>query len=232
MWGAIASAAGSIAGALLGSNAQKEANEANRDIAKDQMAFQAGMSSTSYQRATADMRTAGLNPMLAYQQGGASTPTGASAQMQSEYTGALEKGVSSAMDAIRLKKEIAAVDSQNDLNRAAEQTQKSQAVLNSSSAKAQEANAIAATQNALKSATEQKLLESQYGAVSEKAKYDKEMYKQGQKYSDYDSFMNRVKSATGVLNDAASILKPRINIFNQRDHHYDGGGSAPWKKGD
>ncbi|AXH77859.1 MAG: DNA pilot protein [Microviridae sp.] len=41
--------------------------------------FQESLSNTAYQRATADMRSAGLNPMLAYSQGGASTPGGSMA---------------------------------------------------------------------------------------------------------------------------------------------------------
>lgn len=45
--------------------------------AQQQMDFQREMSGSSYQRAVGDLKAAGLNPMLAYSQGGASTPGGA-----------------------------------------------------------------------------------------------------------------------------------------------------------
>lgn len=56
------------------------ANQFSAEQVAKNREFQERMSNTSYQRGTEDMKAAGLNPMLAYSQGGASSPSGNAAQ--------------------------------------------------------------------------------------------------------------------------------------------------------
>jgi hypothetical protein len=77
-WGA---AMGGIGGGLLAYFGQKETNAANAQRANEQMWFQERMRANQYQTTVADLKAAGLNPMLAYSQGGAGNLQGATAQM-------------------------------------------------------------------------------------------------------------------------------------------------------
>lgn len=61
-------------GDALGVGAQRRQQEFNAAQAYTQRSWEEYMSNTAYQRAVVDMQKAGLNPALAYGQGGASTP--------------------------------------------------------------------------------------------------------------------------------------------------------------
>lgn len=137
---------GPAIGGIASAFGQASANQANRDIAaqtnasnlaisREQMDFQERMSSSAWQRGVRDMTAAGINPLLAASQGGASSPPGAAvgsvtgAPMQSTMHGA-NQAAASAVQALRTKLDLDNLRATNRVLREDEQQKRSQIHLN------------------------------------------------------------------------------------------------------
>jgi len=107
--GAVAGPVGSLIGGLFGSSAQSQANKANIKLNRENREWSERMSNTEWQRGVADMKAAGMNPMLAFSQGGASTPNNSAAQVIPED--AMARGISSAAtQALMAQQTLANID--------------------------------------------------------------------------------------------------------------------------
>lgn len=196
---------GSLFGGLFSSSsqleAQKEANKANKEIAGAQMAFQERMSSSAHQREVADLRAAGLNPILSAN-GGASSPGGASLSVNPEVNRAGEAvagAVSSAFEKAMIVKELEQKDAGIDAARATAAASKADAELKRVSAK----NAGLMTE----------ALDAEGKLRKDTAEFDRGAVK-------FDGYSKRVLDAIGGFYDAANVMRiVRGNPGNLEKNH-------------
>ena len=167
MWGAIA---GGLIGAAGSIWASERANKAQKQMANDQMRFQESMSNTAHQREMADLKAAGLNPILAANSG-ASTPSGAMGSSTTPDIPDFGNLINSAkaqktakeaqvQQARAIESTIGVNETQKDVNKAMETKALSDAMNSQQSAKRQE--------------METRLLSTQFGEAEARAKFIRE----------------------------------------------------------
>lgn len=192
--GALAAGATDLIGGVMQNNSAK-------DAAQNQQQFQENMSNTSYQRAMADMKAAGLNPMLAYQQGGASTPQGSSYQPVNVASSAVHSATSAAgavnqstlaranyeqiKSATDLNRDLS-VKAMQDANKSVAETHQSQkqAELNSAQAKKVDAETLA--------------LRYRLPAIAKEGRSD---------YERHDFIGDAIKGGKSILDSLPSVLQ-------------------------
>lgn len=154
---------GGFVGGLIGGNKR---NKAAAKEAKRQRQWQEYMSNTQYQRAVADLKAAGLNPMLAYTQGGAGTPSGAMATVENSVA----SGVSSAQAGGLLGATIDKLKADAEAARASGRNQDAQAITQSVLARKTEADIPVSVGSARELESRSRLQEGQLGMIDDQIK--------------------------------------------------------------
>lgn len=111
MWGKIGDWSAKAVDQYLGQDAAHKANRTNIRLAKENREFLERMSNTEVTRHVADLKNAGLNPMLGYT-GQASTPSVAPARVEPTYVSGKESANPRILEAMMMESQRRLIDAQ------------------------------------------------------------------------------------------------------------------------